>query len=77
LNMSHREIKKLLDLVDNNSDDCQLVEAVIKTHLISVQKSIEKLVNLERELIILQDHSDEINSRHKCGIIKNLLSEKF
>ncbi|ENZ0172584.1 MerR family transcriptional regulator [Providencia rettgeri] len=77
LNMSHREIKKLLDLVDNNSDDCQLVEAVIKTHLINVQKNIKKLVSLERELIILQDHSDEIDPRHKCGIIKNLLSEKF
>ncbi|WP_272687138.1 MerR family transcriptional regulator [Providencia sp. PROV149] len=76
LNMSHREIKTLLDLVDNNSDDCQLVEAVINTHLLNVRKNIEKLTHLERELVILQDHSDEIDSRHKCGIIKNLLSNK-
>ncbi|EMN4129301.1 MerR family transcriptional regulator [Providencia stuartii] len=76
LNMSHREIKTLLDLVDNNSDDCQLVEAVINTHLLNVRKNIEKLTHLERELVILQDHSDEIDSRHKCGIIKNLLSKK-
>lgn len=62
LNMSHREIKKLLDLVDNNSNDCQLVESVINTHLINVRENIEKLINLEKELIILQEHSDEIGS---------------
>lgn len=77
LNMSHREIKKLLDLVDNNSNDCQLVESVINTHLINVRENIEKLINLEKELIILQEHSDEIGSRYKCGIIKNLLSKEY
>lgn len=77
LNMSHREIKKLLDLVDNNSNDCQLVESVINTHLINVRENIEKLINLEKELIILQEHSDEIGPRYKCGIIKNLLSKEY
>ncbi|EOD8960630.1 MerR family transcriptional regulator, partial [Providencia stuartii] len=55
LNMSHREIKKLLDLVDNNSDDCELVEGVINSHLFNIRENIEKLKKLERELIILQD----------------------
>ncbi|EMH4084261.1 MerR family transcriptional regulator [Providencia stuartii] len=77
LNMSHREIKKLLDLVDNNSDDCELVEGVINSHLFNIRENIEKLKKLERELIILQDHSNEMNSNHKCGIIKNLLSKEI
>ncbi|MEX6226414.1 MerR family transcriptional regulator [Providencia hangzhouensis] len=41
LNMSHREIKKLLDLLDNNSNDCQLVESVINTHLINVREILK------------------------------------
>ncbi|MEX5996188.1 hypothetical protein [Providencia vermicola] len=36
--MSHGEIKTLLDLVDNNSDDCQLVEAVIDTSFTECSK---------------------------------------
>lgn len=77
LNMSHREIKKLLSLVDNDSDECQLVEKVINSHLFNIRGNIEKLRKLEKELMMLQDHSNEMDSSHKCGIIKSLLSKEI
>lgn len=74
-NMSHREIKKLLELVDNNKNDCKLVEEVIISQLSNIRDNIKKLKQLERDLVTLQDHSSEININDKCGIIKNLLSK--
>ncbi|GAA0352622.1 MerR family transcriptional regulator [Morganella psychrotolerans] len=74
LNMSHREIKKLLNLIDNNKDDCALVEEVIVSHLSEIRKNIKRLKQLEKDLINLQEHSNEIEASNKCGIIKNLLS---
>ncbi|MBP6122058.1 MULTISPECIES: MerR family transcriptional regulator [Providencia] len=76
-NMSHREIKKLLELVDNEKDDCELVEEVILRHLLMVRENIRKLTRLEKELMQLQDHSTEIEINDKCGIIKNLLSKEI
>ncbi len=76
-NMSHREIKKLLNLVDNEKDDCELVEEVIFSHLLKVRENIRKLTRLEKELMQLQDHSTEIEINDKCGIIKNLLSKEI
>ena len=74
-NMSHREIKKLIDLIDNNKADCELVEEVVLSHLSDIRENIEKLKRLEKDLVILQNHSRDMDINDKCGIIKNLLSQ--
>ncbi|HBO21614.1 MULTISPECIES: MerR family transcriptional regulator [unclassified Providencia] len=76
-NMSHREIKKLLNLIDNNNAGCELVEEVVLSHLSSIRENIEKLKRLEKDLVILQVHSKNMDINDKCGIIKNLLSREI
>ncbi|MGO2303447.1 MAG: MerR family transcriptional regulator [Providencia sp.] len=75
--MSHREIKKLLNLIDNNNAGCELVEEVVLSHLSSIRENIEKLKRLEKDLVILQVHSKNMDINDKCGIIKNLLSREI
>lgn len=73
-NMSHREIKKLLDLIDNNKDNCTLVDQVIVSHLSKIRENINNLKKLEKDLITLQKHSNETEPDNKCKTIKSLLS---
>ncbi|CAI3922207.1 DNA-binding transcriptional regulator [Commensalibacter communis] len=74
LNMSHKEIKIILEACDVQNRDCGEINSVIQEHLVHVQNKIAKLKILEEELQHLNQRCHASGVVEKCGIVNKLKS---
>ena len=72
LDMTHEEIRVLLQARSQPDADCGTVNAVINTHLHHVQARIRELSMLEKQLYDLQSHCHANRAARDCGILREL-----
>lgn len=72
LDLTLKEINKLLELQRSPESDCDEVNDMIDTHLHLVESRIEELKALHRDLSALQRRCSRPNSVSQCGILKGL-----
>lgn len=72
LDMSHDEIKHLLQFLDRPAANCGEVNVLLETHIAHVETRLIELTRLKQQLTALraQCHSD--NSVDHCGILQEL-----
>lgn len=74
LDMSHAEVRLLLDQLDNVCGDCQPVNDLIDEHIGHVEKRIAELRQLKRQLADLRQQCRSKKATRKCGILRRLAS---
>ncbi|EBG0062796.1 Cd(II)/Pb(II)-responsive transcriptional regulator [Salmonella enterica] len=75
LDMTHDEIRSVLQKIDHNDRECTSVDDIIKNHLIHVQRRIEELKSLEKQLIAISELCPGERSVEECGIVMNLVND--
>lgn len=72
LDMTHQEIRVLLQARHQPDADCGAVNALINEHLHHVQERIRELNRLEAQLRELQNHCSADGATGECGILREL-----
>jgi Cd(II)/Pb(II)-responsive transcriptional regulator len=72
LDMTHDEIRVLLQARSQPDADCGTVNALINAHLHHVQARIRELNLLEKQLSELQSHCNVNHATRDCGILREL-----
>lgn len=72
LDMSHEEIRALLDLTDQPTDNCGAVNAVFDEHITHVDERIAELVSLKEQLSTLRQRCQTEQATDACGILQGL-----
>jgi Cd(II)/Pb(II)-responsive transcriptional regulator len=76
LNMTHDEIRRLLDLWDRPSDDCGAVDQLLHEHITHVDVRIAELSELKQRLNELRQRCKSGQTVDTCGILQGLASMK-
>ncbi len=72
LDISLDEIRTLLSLRDNPSEDCGLVNELVDKHILDVAQRLQELQGLQTTLRRLQATCDAGKSISRCGILQGL-----
>lgn len=72
LDMTHEEIRVLLQARSQPDADCGTVNALINEHLNHVQARIRELNMLEKQLFELHGHCNANRATRDCGILREL-----
>ena len=72
LDMSHEEIRVLLQAHDHTPEDCQPINAAIEAHMQHVEVRIQELLQLKAQLASLSRHCTEPHEVRHCGIFQQL-----
>ncbi|MDU4940817.1 MAG: Cd(II)/Pb(II)-responsive transcriptional regulator [Mixta calida] len=72
LDMTHEEIRVLLQARSQPDVDCGTVNALIDRHLHHVQEKIRELNALEQQLTALGSHCHAGRAARHCGILREL-----
>lgn len=72
LDMTHEEIRVLLQARSQPDANCGTVDALIDAHLHHVQARIRELSMLEKQLYDLQSHCHANRATRDCGILREL-----
>ncbi len=72
LDMSHDEIRALLQAHDETPDDCQPVNAAIDSHIEHVETRIRELTQLKAQLALLRKRCTVPHDVKNCGIFQEL-----
>lgn len=72
LDMSLDEVRVLLRVKDDPSDQCGDVDALIDGHIVHVSKRIKELRLLEKQLKDLRQRGCGVQSTDQCGILNGL-----
>ena len=72
LDMTHDEIRSLLQSLDTAADDCEPVNRLLDEHIGHVDTRITELQNLRKELVALRQRCAEGQPIEGCGIIEGL-----
>ncbi|MBK9117159.1 MAG: Cd(II)/Pb(II)-responsive transcriptional regulator [Betaproteobacteria bacterium] len=72
LDMSHDEIRRLLDFRDSPERQCHEVNTLLDEHVVHVTRRIDQLTMLERELRKLRDRCRAVRAARDCGILRSL-----
>lgn len=72
LDMSHAEIRSLLDLADQPSDGCGAINAVFDQHIAHVDERIRELTQLKQQLGALRERCVSEQTVNACGILQGL-----
>jgi Cd(II)/Pb(II)-responsive transcriptional regulator len=72
LDMSHEEIRGLLQALDASTDDCEPVNRLLDEHIGHVDQRIRELSQLRQHLAELRRRCSEARSVDRCGIIEGL-----
>jgi len=72
LDMTHEEIRVLLQARSQPDADCGMVNDLINEHLLHVQARIRELNMLETQLCELQSHCNANRATRECGILREL-----
>ena len=72
LDMSHGEIRILLDLADQPSHGCAAINAVFDQHIAHVEERIRELMQLKEQLSSLRKRCMTEQAVNDCGILQGL-----
>ena len=72
LDMSHGEIRSLLNALDSAAEDCGPVNCLLDDHIRHVDARIRELSQLRRALVDLRERCAEGSDVEHCGIIEGL-----
>ncbi|CAB3749096.1 Cd(II)/Pb(II)-responsive transcriptional regulator [Paraburkholderia humisilvae] len=72
LDMSHEEIRRLLDAGDARGEDCAAINQLIDEHIDHVVKRIDELTSLKQQLLTLRAHCQTEKAVLECGIMQEL-----
>ncbi len=72
LDMSHDEIRALLQALDAAVQDCAPVNQLLDEHIGHVDARIRELALLRQELVALRQRCSEGRAVERCGIIEGL-----
>lgn len=76
LDMTHEEIRALLDATHHQDQTCGPVDAIIRSHLTHVQHRIDELKVLEQQLQELLDGCSADRRVEECGIFQQLSADE-
>ena len=76
LDMTHEEIRRLLVLWDQPSDDCGAVDQLLDEHITHVDVRITELSELKQRLSELRQRCQSGQTVDVCGILQGLASMK-
>jgi Cd(II)/Pb(II)-responsive transcriptional regulator len=74
LDMTHDEIRTLLQAVDGPAADCGAINALVGDHLDHVNARIEELEQLKAQLTVLRHRCTTEQPVEDCGIMQGLAS---
>lgn len=74
LDMTHEEIRSLLDLMDQPASDCGGVNHLLDEHIAHVDARIAELAALKRQLTELRERCQSDQAVNACGILQGLAS---
>jgi Cd(II)/Pb(II)-responsive transcriptional regulator len=74
LDMTHEEIRRLLNLWDRPSDDCGAVDHLLDEHITHVDVRIAELSELKQRLGELRQRCQSGQTVDACGILHGLVS---
>lgn len=72
LDMTHSEIRRLLELSDDPSNGCGAVNALVDEHIGHVQARIQELLQLKQQLSELRQRCSSEQGTDACGILHGL-----
>ena len=72
LDMTHGEIRSLLELSDDPSKGCGAVDALVDEHISHVKERIQELRQLEQQLRYLRRRCSSEQATAACGILQGL-----
>ncbi|MCB1930127.1 MAG: Cd(II)/Pb(II)-responsive transcriptional regulator [Rhodocyclaceae bacterium] len=74
LDMTHEEIRGLLDLMEQPASDCGGVNGLLDEHIAHVDARITELAALKRQLAGLRERCQSNQAVNECGILEGLAS---
>lgn len=74
LDMTHGEVRKLLEAADGPSRGCDTVNALVDEHIGHVNTRIDELQHLRAQLLELRERCEGEQAGEECGIIHELTS---
>ncbi len=77
LDMSHHEVQLLIHFIEGETESCGDINDLLEAHLHHVQKRIEELCQLEKQLNGLLTQCKEAQSVDDCGILQALTNTKL
>lgn len=72
LDMTHDEIRELLNYMDSSKENCAPINDLIKEHLNHVSTRISELQDLEQQLHLLHQRCMQQGKVSDCGILETL-----
>jgi len=72
LDMSHEEIRSLLELADQPTEGCGAINAVFDLHMAHVDERIRELNQLKAQLASLRQRCQTEQAVDACGILQGL-----
>ncbi len=72
LDMTHGEIRRLLELSDDPASGCEAVNTLVDEHIGHVRERIKELVQLEQQLIELRQRCSSGQGAEACAILYGL-----
>ncbi len=77
LDLSHDEIRALLDLSEQQIDNCEEATQVLAEHIKHVQDRIQELRHLEKKLLSLNVQCQGVAKDESCGILQTLTTQEI
>jgi len=72
LDMTHAEIRHLLVALDSPRSECGDVNRLLDDHIVHVERRLEELAALRRDLVDLRHQCAAIQPARDCGILQTL-----
>ena len=72
LDMTHAEIRALLDTIDRPAADCRVINGVLDEHIEHVAARIDELRQLQDQLVTLRQRCQDERPIDACGILQGL-----
>lgn len=74
LDMALSEIRALLSLRDNPTQDCSEINVLLDTHIQQVEVRVEALSQLRQHLLALREQCSGARPVQACGILQGLVN---
>ena len=72
LDMTHAEIRALLETIDRPAADCRVINGVLDEHIEHVAARIDELRQLQDQLVTLRQRCQDERPIDACGIVQGL-----
>ena len=72
LDMTHEEVRALLELADQPAASCRVADQLVQEHMAHVDVRIAELLQLRQQLGVLRHRCRRENTVEDCGILQEL-----